>query len=662
MIHINRIRIEAFRGIKKLQLEPQGQNFGICGPNGSGKSAIVDAIEFCLTGQITRLSGRGRGEISVEQHAGHIDFKSAPERSKVKIWANVPSLQHDITLSRSLANPSVYVVTPDLPEVHQIIRQIENHPEFVLARREVEKSISSVPSERANIVQTLLRLQKIGAIRASFNRYYNSCQSEHFEAKKLLTNARNEFKDILKISELKKDKILTVINQLREKLTLPSISRITSKTFFLAFDTQLPRTTKLKILDPETRLKNLHEQFEDFNRIRLTLVMMMEELLNDKNRLAGLQQRFNPSARGQQPSARNSKNTDKKIVDSPSKTDKEFKKYYDEITSSLANFRSYCRNLQKQLINPSKAQTLNVSDTDVNPLVIAVDTFLRSVDFSSSGLSELRDTLKLKWMTNSQTLATFNQVETTHFSLTETNYERDLAISQLTLIQDRFDRYTKVMTITSNKGDKLKKAEKLLEHFDKVSSATLESIYDEVAADFADYYKYLNSDESSFEGKLSSNGGRVDLAVDFHGRGKFPAIAYHSEGHQDSMGLCLFLALTKYSLKENFTIAVIDDVVGSVDISHRNKLCRLLRRKFPNTQFILTTHDPAWFHYMKTEGLLEDGYIFKNWNVDDGPDNRRERDIWDAIEASLKEDDVQTAKTLIRSHLAHIFAFLSDNL
>ena len=662
MIHINRLQIEAFRGIKKLLLEPQGRNFGICGPNGSGKSAIVDAIEFCLTGQITRLTGRGRGEISVEKHAGHIDFQSNPEQSRVKIWANVPSLKHDITLSRSVANPAVYEVSPDLPEVHQVIRQLENHPEFVLARREVEKSINSAPSERANIVQTLLRLKKIGAIRAGFNRYVNACKSEHSEGKRLLASARTEFKEILQVSELKKDNILTVVNELRQKLSLPAISRITTKTSFLGFDTALSRSASMKIHDPRAKLKTLPEQFQDFNRIRFSLIEMLEELLGDKGRLARLQKRYTVESNHQQRTETTKSKGDEVKVTPTSMADEEFSQLFNDIKNSLDRFRSQCVRLQRRVEKPTNAKTLSVAPTDFTELVHGLEMYLQSIDFGRDSLNELLGVLKLKSMKDNRTRVIFDQVATTGTPQTETKYTRDQAVSRLTLIQDRFDRYTQVMADTNTKGDKQKKAEKLLAHFDTVSSNTLEQIYDEVVVDFAEYYKFLNGDESAFEGKLSSDGGRVDLSVDFHGRGKFPAIAYHSEGHQDSMGLCLYLALTKYSLKENFAIAVIDDVVGSVDISHRNKLCRLLRRKFPNTQFILTTHDPAWYHYMRAEGLLEDGYVFKDWSVEDGPGVRRDRDIWDAIEASLKEDDVQTAKTLIRSHLAHIFAFLSDNL
>ena len=55
MIRITAIHIEEFRGIRDLTLDLGGGNFGICGPNGTGKSGVVDAIEFCLTGNITRL-------------------------------------------------------------------------------------------------------------------------------------------------------------------------------------------------------------------------------------------------------------------------------------------------------------------------------------------------------------------------------------------------------------------------------------------------------------------------------------------------------------------------------------------------------------------------------------------------------------------------------
>jgi chromosome segregation ATPase len=55
MIRIEKIEIEEFRGIRKLIITPNQKNLGISGPNGTGKSGVVDAVEFALTGSITRL-------------------------------------------------------------------------------------------------------------------------------------------------------------------------------------------------------------------------------------------------------------------------------------------------------------------------------------------------------------------------------------------------------------------------------------------------------------------------------------------------------------------------------------------------------------------------------------------------------------------------------
>ena len=39
---------------------------------------IVDAIEFALTGNITRLAGAGTAELSVKLHAPHVDSSKKP--------------------------------------------------------------------------------------------------------------------------------------------------------------------------------------------------------------------------------------------------------------------------------------------------------------------------------------------------------------------------------------------------------------------------------------------------------------------------------------------------------------------------------------------------------------------------------------------------------
>ena len=102
MIRIKTIKIEEIRGIRELSLDLEGGNFGICGPYGTGKSGVVDAIEFCLTGNIARLAGQGAVELSVTGHAPHVDQRANPDKAKVTIRASIRTFGKGVTIKRSV--------------------------------------------------------------------------------------------------------------------------------------------------------------------------------------------------------------------------------------------------------------------------------------------------------------------------------------------------------------------------------------------------------------------------------------------------------------------------------------------------------------------------------------------------------------------------------
>ena len=122
----------------------------------------------------------------------------------------------------------------------------------------------------------------------------------------------------------------------------------------------------------------------------------------------------------------------------------------------------------------------------------------------------------------------------------------------------------------------------------------------------------------------------------------FRRAAYHSEGHQDGMGVCLYLALAKQILADDFRFAVLDDVVMSVDSHHRKQFCRLLKESFPNVQFIITTHDEVWARQMQASGLIgrKSQARFHGWTVNEGPVYEQGGDVWERIGSDLAKDDV----------------------
>ena len=237
------------------------------------------------------------------------------------------------------------------------------------------------------------------------------------------------------------------------------------------------------------------------------------------------------------------------------------------------------------------------------------------------------------------------------------------ARAYLTVAQDRYER-TKARRKAAELAESQQKvAERVYEHYNASSTIILEGIYKAVEKDFSEYYRFINhEDEKGFEGKLKPSVGKLAFDVDFYGRGMFPPGAYHSEGHQDGMGLCLYLALMKHTLGDKFTFAVLDDVLMSIDAGHRRDVCRLLKTKFAKTQFIVTTHDPIWLQYMKTEQFIQSSISFGGWTVDTGPKVWSDNDVWIQIAEDLKKNDVAKAASTLRRYLEYVSALMADRL
>ena len=130
------------------------------------------------------------------------------------------------------------------------------------------------------------------------------------------------------------------------------------------------------------------------------------------------------------------------------------------------------------------------------------------------------------------------------------------------------------------------------------------------------------------------------------------------------MGVCLYLALMKRVLGNHFTFAVLDDVVMSVDSQHRKQFCKLLKTNFPNTQFVITTHDQVWAKQLRSEGVVgaRSAVAFHTWTVETGPVLDEVTEVWEKIDADLAKNEVPTAAGRLRRHLEYVASDLADDL
>ena len=684
MIRIKTIHIEEFRGIRDLTLDLGGENFGICGPNGSGKSGVVDAIEFCLTGNITRLSGQGLGELNLKDHAPHVDQRATPEKAKVTIMATVPSLGKEITITRSIKDPPAATVTPTDAAVETIIEELQSHPEFALSRREIAKYIITPPAQRSTDVQTLLRLDHIGDLRKALVKYRNKCKREAEEAERARVRAEDDLKAALGVPSLDREKVLEKANAQRGALGLPPLTELTAQTSFKEGAPEEGKKAKKAGIVKDVALADLTAlstgiesgEPDDLKKHRESALASLKKLKDDEKALSLAR------AHGFITTGLDLVTEDAcPLCDKPWDAD-ELRAHLKAKLLSAKEMGALLENLGKAigaLIGGAEGRVAEIRKAAgyaamLDPAVphAELDAYAKVLDDAIAALKAFQDdhsqtegaisALENEWWEVPENAQTRLEETQKGIMALPDSSARDTAIAFLATLQLRYDKLLETTQLAKAKAARSAAAQKVCDHYNTVSNTVLEGIYDEVAKEFTEFYKAINDDENEFIGKLKAGPAKLSFNVDFYGRGTFPPGAYHSEGHQDGMGLCLYLALMKHTLGDKFTFAVLDDVLMSVDTGHRREVCRLLKTKFPNTQFVLTTHDRVWLQYMKTEGLIQNGQFFGGWNIETGPRIWNDTDIWTEIQEALDEDDVPRAAALLRRYLEYISAVLADNL
>ncbi len=90
-----------------------------------------------------------------------------------------------------------------------------------------------------------------------------------------------------------------------------------------------------------------------------------------------------------------------------------------------------------------------------------------------------------------------------------------------------------------------------------------------------------------------------------------------SEGHRNSLGLCIFLAMASQDRSDR--PLVLDDVVVSLDREHRAALVAILAERFAARQLLLLTHDRLWYDELRQQ-LPADVWSFHELQPFDGPE------------------------------------------
>lgn len=114
----------------------------------------------------------------------------------------------------------------------------------------------------------------------------------------------------------------------------------------------------------------------------------------------------------------------------------------------------------------------------------------------------------------------------------------------------------------------------------------------------------------------------IELEAKFSGF-DVPPQAYFSQSHLDTLGLCVFLSLAARDQQSSDTILILDDVLGSVDEPHVERIVSMIYEVSENFRHtIVTTHYRPWRERFRW-GSLKPGQPcqfveLSRWDITDG--------------------------------------------
>ena len=680
MIQIESVQIQEFRGIRDLTLTMNRESFVVSGPNGSGKSGVVDAIQFALTGEIGRLKGSGTGDLTLSDHGPHVEKRSDPDASSVRLSVYIPHLKKSASITRTIKKSKQPQITPNDDAIRAVFAEVAEHPEITLSRREIIKFILTEATQRSRDVQTLLKLDDIDQTRATLKTTENKLNAEYLTAKTQSETAEDSLKRHLDLPVLKSEDLLLVVNKRRKLLGLEEIPQLTKGTVLSEGLSESGvqgdggQTKESALADLKALSDPAAKGLESSTQGTVKLLLQNTAKLEADPTLLPLIKRHSFLQTGLD------------LVDSPRcplcDLDWDINKLRSHLREKLEKSKE-AKVVRDQLIESGQVVSAEIIRLRslIDPLTklpeVAKEFSTRLGEWSgglltfSKSLTSLEGVIGAKerfesgWAAVPNTL--IRDLDTTQ-DMVKARPDKSAAgeaRSFLVVAQERLNNLRIGRRNAEEKKADASLGKSAYKIYCEVSEAALLTLYQEVEEEFGSYYRLINhDDEGEFKAKFEATDGKLGLLVDFHKKGMFPPGAYHSEGHQDGMGVCLYLALMKRVLGNDFTFAVLDDVVMSVDSQHRKQFCKLLKTTFPHTQFVITTHDQVWARQLRSEGVIgaKSAVAFHTWTVETGPILGEVAEVWDQIDADLAKNEVPTAAGRLRRHLEYVAADLADEL
>lgn len=680
-IKIKTINIHGFRGIPNLELDFGGKSLLLKGDNGTGKSSIVEAFEFFFTGKLSILEGKGTQNLSLSKHAPHKNF--AKEDVSIKI-AFTPG---SVTLERT------FETEPKPAKQLEKYIEVAQKGTFILHRSQILKFIASVPSERFKAIASIIGVEQLDNVELAMKRAYEELDTAVRLKRERIQRIFESISEYLGEDIADINQVLDSINRelkrvsLTQLTSLDEVNKVTDEIlekFNESADieragklTEIIDKLKLSMVDEEIveNLECLNEKLRPFLEGKSERELSLGEfLIRGKQAVKQDERNICPLCGQRIDRQRLEEQIEKRL-----QTLKELSEEASEVrqlstilrdkllllinnieeSSSMIEKFEELNSVYKKLLRTKKLLTRLLDRVGLaNKLKldkqIAIEEFERCTDMieKSTHLASTKCQRLLKkigipkeWKEKMEVSTLITRISTLISELAET--KKDLA----------------------NEEKQCNIAKKVYVTFSETKKAKLIEIYDSISEDVNAFYSTLHPNEQHKNIELKVASGRrasTELKMESFGSVEEPR-AFASEGHLDSLGLCIFLAFTK-KFDEGCDFIVLDDVVTTIDAQHRGLLCKLLFEKFREYQLFITTHDAIWFDQLCAhQRAFEIGGDFKNmeivrWTLANGPVLEPYKTRWDHIQNKIRSNDKHGAANDGRRYLEWLLKAICERL
>jgi len=666
-VKIKNISIRAFRGIPDLEIEIDGKSLLLRGENGTGKSSIVDAIEFFFTGKVSHLEGvRG---LSLSRHGPHVNF--TPDDVRVEITFN----PGNISLVRTFSSES----SP--PAQFSDYFQVTQKGTFILRRSQILEFIISQPAERFRAIGNIIGIEPLDNVELEMMRLRDELKgkvvSKEKEIKKLFRDLSSVIgKDITDV-----DGILPALNEILQEANLPPIKSLEKVDEYLEerFKT-IKRAKNIdkigainKILEITNKSFISQEIIDELQNINESI----KPLLSDKVRI--------------ELSVANLLESGRKVIEQE-KMDicplceqridrerllsriKERLNTFQDLSNNAAEIRrnsvSIIENLGKIL---DKLRSTALEIESLPELSNEKEVLQDKLKLLSDFIEKVKSARDLK---NEIPIQEIHQLKEEINKLGKSISEKCSQLLDKIGLTDEEKKILEVIRLIEQVRSKVqdilkvsselqiyqiywKYAEKIYITFSDTKKSKIQEIYNAIQGDIEKFYSMLHPDEPHRNIRLMVSFGKrasTELKIESFGRDGEDPRALTSEGHLDSLGLCIFLAFVK-KFNGGCSLVILDDVVTTIDASHRRRIAELLLKEFGDYQLIITTHDGIWYEQLvNIQRALSVQGNFKNmeitaWSVDTGPIIKPYKSQWEKIKDKLKNNDKTGAGNQCRIYL-----------